>query len=373
MRPLAPFAASALVALTGCATVPAQTRGMEEQGVKVSSEALRLRLRAEAIPFTGLMEQAADGAREASPDPAVRRRTIVWKVNVVPALYRSLFAQRPLLALLDTWALLLQVEDYLQSEEGRTALGPGSAGMLDTTRELEGRVREIAAWAAPGRDLTAIRAHLADWASKHPVRLTFATRESIESELVARAPTEDLSAMAVAGRVSEDVDGLVSRVDFLPVMVPRQATWQAELTYLDLVDPRLEMAIDRAGRALDSVDEVISWLGTSGLEEFATQQRRAAEAVLASQTRVVEQLVQAQREGAQAFVAAEWREALVQLRAERVAAFAEARALADHAAEEGARRAREVVDALVLRLAVLAGVVALAVVVAAVVLRRRRA
>ncbi len=333
MRPvLALSAASALVALTGCATVPTQTRSMAEQGVAVSSEALRVRLRSEAIPFTGLMEQAADEARDASADRDVRRRTIVWKVNVVPALYRSLFQQRPLVALLDTWALLLQVEDYLQSEEGRAALGPGSAGMLATARELEGRVQEIAAWAAPGRDLAAIRSRLGTWAVAHPVRLTFATRESIESELVARAPTEELSAMAVAGRVSEDVDGLVSRVDFLPVMVPRQATWQAELTYLDLVDPRMEAALDRAGTALESVDQVITWLGTSGLEAFAQEQRRELEALLRAETRAIAELAQVQREGAQVFVAAEWREALVQLRAERVAAFAEARALAYHAA-----------------------------------------
>ena len=373
MRPaLALSAASALVALTGCASVPTQTRFMQQEGVEVSSEALRLRLRAEAIPFTGLIEQAADEVARASTDPQVRRRALVWKINVVPALYRTLFNQRPLVALLDTWALLIQAEDFLQSAEGQRAFGPGAEVMLPTVRELEGRVREIAAWAAPGRDLEKVRTAIAGWVARHPVRLTFATRESMEQHLVTLAPSDTLSMVGVAGRVNEDVDGLVSRMDFLPIMVPRQATWQAELTYVDLIDPRMADALGRAGQALESVDQLLAWLGTSGLERFADEQRRALQSVVAAETRTIERMVEAQRTGAQEFVSAEWREALAQLRAERVATFAEARALADHAAEEGARRAREVVDALVLRLAVLAGVIALAVVVAAVLLRRRR-
>ena len=148
-----PIPLVALALLAACATVPTQTKFMRQEGVEVSSEALQMRLRAEAIPFTGLMAQAADAARDASPDPAAKRRALVWKVNVVPALYRSLFNQRPLLALIDTWALLLQAELYLESSEGAKAFGPGAAEMLATTRELEGRVQEIARWAAPDRDL----------------------------------------------------------------------------------------------------------------------------------------------------------------------------------------------------------------------------
>jgi len=114
----------ALAFLGACASLPTQTKFMEKEGVKVTSESLRMRLRAEAIPFTGLMEQTADAVAAASTDPAVRRRTLVWKINVVPALYRSLFNQRPLVALLDTWALLVQAEQYLLSSEGQAAFGP---------------------------------------------------------------------------------------------------------------------------------------------------------------------------------------------------------------------------------------------------------
>ena len=182
------FLLAAALLTVACATVPVQSEFMEQQGVKVSSEALRTRLRSEVIPFTGLMEQAADSARAASTDPAVQRRLLVWKINVVPALYRTLFNQRPMVALLDTWTLLLQVEGYLRSPQGKATMGPGSPQVLATAIDLESRVQEIVAWAAPGRDLKKVRAMLERWADEHPVQSTFATRDGVEQYLSTVTP-----------------------------------------------------------------------------------------------------------------------------------------------------------------------------------------
>lgn len=361
----------AVAVLSACATVPTQTKFMEQQGVKVTSENLRVRLRAEAVPFTGLMEQAADAAIEASSDPAVRRRALVWKINVVPALYRSLFNQRPLVALIDTWALLLQAEGYLESAEGKAAFGPGVVEVLATTRELEGRVLEIAKWAAPDRDLVKVRAAVQDWAEKHPVRLTFATRENIEQFVATRAPGEALSAFAMVGAMNEDIEGMVSRMDFLPVMVPRQATWQAELMYVDLIDPRMEVALKRTGEALDKVDDLLAWMGTKGLEDFAKEQRIQIMRGVSDERAQVEALIDRQRGAIQAFVDTERNALLEQVRQERVAAMADAQKLADHATEEATRKAKEIIDHFLLRLGLVLGVVVVLAVVGAFLVRRR--
>ncbi|MGA8893307.1 MAG: hypothetical protein WB493_17230 [Anaeromyxobacteraceae bacterium] len=369
MRPILP--AAAIAVLAACATVPTQTKFMEEQGVKVTSEALRTRLRAEAIPFTGRMGEAADVVRESSADPAVRRRTLVWKINVVPALYRTLFNQRPLVALLDTWALLLQAEGYLASPEGREAFGPGVDRMLATTRELEERVREIAAWAAPGRDLVKVRAALQAWAEKHPVHLTFGTRENVENYLASVSPGEELGAFALAGRMGEDLEGIIDRMDFLPVMVPLQATWQAELVYLDLLDPRMQVALEKGGEALERVDDMLQWLGTKGLDRFANEQRVQLMLAVGSERAEVERLVERQRLAIEEFVERERVAVAALIAEERAATLADARRLVDHATAEASRSAMEVVDRAFLRLAVLVGV-ALAVLLGIALLARRR-
>jgi len=369
VRALAPLLGSVL--LVACATVPTQTKFMEEQGVKVSAEAIRMRLRAEAVPFTGLMEQAADEASAASTDPAVRKRALVWKINVVPAMYRTLFNQRPLIALLDTWALLVQAEQYLESPEGKAAFGPGASVVLATTRELEGRVQDIARWAVPGRDLTSTRAKVQQWAEKHPVRLTFATRDSIEKDLVTLAPTEELSAFAVVGQLNEDMNGLVGRMDFLPIMVPRQATWQAELAYVNLVDPQLESALKRAGEAMDKLDGMIAWLGTEGLEGFAEEQRIEIMRAVAVERLEIERLVDRQRVEIQAFVDREREQVAALLNQERAAVMADAQRLADRATAEAARSAKEVVDHALVRVALVLGAALLLWAVLSGLLRRR--
>jgi hypothetical protein len=362
--------AVAAVLLAACATIPTQSSFMKEQGVKVSSEALRMRLRAEAIPFTGLMEQAADAATAASPDPAVRRRALVWKINVVPAMYRTLFNQRPLLALLDTWALLLQAEQYLESEEGK-AFGPGAATVLATTRELEGRLQEIARWAVPDKDLELVRVKVLAWAAKHPVRLTFATRESIEQYLVTVGSPEELTAFAVVGQLNEDMNGMIGRIDFLPVMVPNLAMWKAELSYVDLMAPRMGDAMMRAGEAMARVDAMIAWLGTDGLDGFAAEQRIQLTRAIAAERTEIERIVRTQREEIQAFVDRERVEIAALVQRERLAVMSDAQRLGDHATAEAARRATEVVDHAIARLAVVLGALLVLAAVLYLVVRRR--
>ncbi len=366
----APTPLVALAVLAACATVPTQTKFMEQQGVTVSSEAIRTRLRAEAVPFTGLMEQAADAARDASPDPAVRRRALVWKLNVVPALYRTLFNQRPLVALLDTWALLLQAEAYLESSEGKAAFGPGVADVLATTRELELRLQEIARWAAPDRDLAKVRASVQGWAEKHPVRLTFATRDSIEQFLATIAPTEELSAFAVIGRMNEDIGGLISRMDFLPVMVPNQVTWQAELAYVDLIDPRLAVALQGGQDALARVDDLLAWLD-GGVDALADRQRVALVQAISAERIEIERILEGQRSSIQSFVNGERIAILEQLRQERIAIMADAQRLTDHATEEATKRAKEIVDHALLRVAWILGAVLIVALAGGFLLRRR--
>ena len=357
--------------LVACATVPTQTKFMEEHGVKVTSEALRVRLRAEAVPFTGLMEQAADAAAAASSDPAVRRRALVWKINVVPALYRSMFSQRPLVALIDTWALLLQAAGYLESPDGKATFGPGAAEVLATTRELESRIQEIARWAAPERDLVKVRAAVQAWTEKHPVRLTFATRDSIDQFVATSAPSEALGAFAIVGAMNEDIEGMISRMDFLPIMVPRQATWQAELAYVDLIDPRMEVALKRAGEAMDKVDEMIAWLGTTGLEDFANEQRIQIMRAVSTERVQIEALVDRQRGAIQAFVDAERSALLDQVRQERIAAMSDVQKLADHATEEATRDAKEIIDYFLIRLGLVLGALLILALVGTWLVRRR--
>ena len=58
---------------------PHQTKYMADLGAKVSSEAIRVSLRSEAAPFTGLMAQAADESAVTATDPGERRCALIGR------------------------------------------------------------------------------------------------------------------------------------------------------------------------------------------------------------------------------------------------------------------------------------------------------
>jgi len=186
------------------------------------------------------------------------------------------------------------------------------------------------------------------------------------------APSEELSAFAVVGRMSEGVDGLISRMDFLPVMVPNQVTWQAELAYVDLIDPRLGVALQRGEEALAKVDRMLAWLDGPGLEGFADRQRVALMDKLATARIEIERILDAERANLRSFVDEERNAVFEQLRQERIAIMADAQRLTDHATAEAATRAKEIVDHALVRVAWILGAVLIVLLAAAFLVRRRR-
>jgi hypothetical protein len=154
-------------------------------------------------------------------------------------------------------------------------------------------------------------------------------------------------------------------------MVPNQVTWQAQLAYIDLLDPRLEAALTRGGDAMNRVDAMIAWLGTSGLEGFAEEQRIQIMGGVAAERVEIERLVERQRGEIQAFVDRERVEIAALLQRERAAVMADAQRFSDHATAEATRSAKEVVDHAILRLAVVLGALLVFAAVLVLALRRR--
>ncbi len=353
--------ALALTLLAACATTPpARTEIMKESGAIVSAEALRTRLRALCPPSTARIEQAADAIAAASTDPAVQRRALVWKVNAVPALYQALYSQQPGAGLADAWALLLQLENYLDSDAGKAAFGPGVAVAQAATREVEARVEETYRWAVPDRDPSVLRARLDAWAREHPIDGNLATRRSLREDLASRIAGDGLSAFEAVGVAEEDLRGLIARVDYLPSMVAKQALWQAEIAFEDQGAPRVEAVLLRADAALGRLDQVIAWMGGPGLEGLADHERKALMDAVTEQRIALATLVDAEREQLSRFASQERALVLAEVDRVRIATMEDARRIAREATEEGARKASEVLDRALLRAAlVVAGAILL--------------
>jgi hypothetical protein len=357
MRRLIP----ALAVVAACATsAPRQTEIMKDAGATVSAEALRIRLRALAPPTTARIEKAADGIVAGTPDPAVQRRALIWKINAVAALNQAFYSQQPGVGLADAWALLVQFEEFLETPEGRAAFGPGVAEALAATRDVEARVVETYRWAVPDRDPALLRARLVEWSRAHPIEGYLSTRRSLQEDLAGRMTSDELSVFQAAAVAAEDLRGIIARMDHLSTALPKQAIWEAELAFQDLGAPRLEQVLQRADQALARLDHVIAWLGGPGLEGLADRERQAILDGVTQQRLAIASLIDVERKELTRFVTQERAQILDDVNRMRVAAAGDVERLTRQATEDASRKATELVDRILLRVAlILAGAILL--------------
>ena len=360
-----------VLAETACATsAPSQTALMKSGGASVSAEAMRIRMRALAPSMIASVEYAADQIRTSSSDPAVQRRSTVWKLNTTTALYRQLFSEDPAAGLMDCWAMLIQGEQFLSSPEAERDLGPPREQARAQLEKMEVRVVETVRWAAPNRDPEKLRAELVVWATAHPVEGNLATRRSLREDLAARTAGPELSAFENVGVVSDNLEGIIARMDYLPSILPKQSIWEAELAYQDFGMVQVNQMMKRADMAMDRVDRILEWMGGPNLDGFAERQRLAMMEAVDRERLALAGLVDVERNKIEELIARERTTVLEEVRKERIAATAAVREAAAESITEASVAAKGVIDHMVLRLALLfAGSILLAGAVAYVVRR----
>jgi len=351
---------SSLAATLGCATLP-ESPGLVQkiEGAEMSFAELRIRVRDFAPRFSGELETLADRVSARFPDPQVRREMEQFKINAVPRMQTALFQPDPLAALVDTWALLVQLQHAL--EERLAANGPqASVGIQMASErfgEMEAQVEALWREVTGRKDLSWERDLIHTWAREHPLGDSLATRESTAPLLAALTARSHISALGAASLLLETTSDLVKRVDVQSEYFPKQARWQAELLLRDLyADPTLGAPGTLVGdlrQALMRLDQL------PAIVEGGSQR------VLADLER--------QRLEVQGFVSAEREALLVELGTERSAAFSELEQTGNGWIDHAFDRAGRLVDRIFAWMLLLAALlVAGAIAVTLLLLHERR-
>jgi hypothetical protein len=288
--------------LPGCASSQPKSQLYEMVGHgELTLGALRIIIRDCARRFPAVLEQAATALAEGPTTPEQRRGLTEFKANGVPMVQSVLLQQDPVAALLDGWALLYQLRDFLV----RGAVD--RAGLPETIETVEGLADELARlWGAlTGRqDVSSARARVEAWARAHPLRGSLLARDSTAPLLAKVLGHGELSVLDAAGSAVETVEDAITRLDLYAINLPRQARWQAEAALQDLArSPEVERAFDSLDRAIElgqPVSELASEAGAivrrertallagvaverTALQGYLSDERRAVVAALASE------------------------------------------------------------------------------------------
>jgi hypothetical protein len=250
----------AAIQVSGCATsAPHQTRIMREQtGLEISAEELRIRVRSLAIPFSGMIEEAADALEQATAEPRLRTVGLRWKTNAIPAVQTSLFNPDPLAALLDTWALIAQLRLFLDQVPGEAATEEARSGALAALDRMESEIEQLVRSAANPGAVERTRDKVYAWAAANPIELTVSSRRSATTDLAALTAEARPGLRQAIGGLTMGMGDVWARLDAYSAYLPKQARWQAELLVSQVLGD------EDVGEAFGDFSEL-----TAALEEIA--------------------------------------------------------------------------------------------------------
>ncbi|QAT86947.1 methyl accepting chemotaxis protein [Corallococcus coralloides] len=318
----------------------------------LSVAALRIQVRDLARRFSGLLEAMADDVAARSGSPQVAGAMLRFKSNAVPAVQSSLFQPDPVAALIDTWALLVQLRGALPHYAENPS--PEVVSRADETlADLESQVEDLWREVTGSEDVSPARARVHAWAAEHPLTGPLVTRESTTALLSSVTDVSGGGLRSAAAGLVEDTRDLTARVDLYATSLPRQARWQAELVATDaLRAPTVQAALAELGRTVDLLDRVGAVAANS--PALIERERRAALDAVHAERLGLQEFVTGERQAVLADVGRERQAVVDALHAERVATLQQldglARGWVDHAFD----RLGPLVDRVFLWLALLA-------------------
>jgi hypothetical protein len=211
---------------------------MKQADVDVSAEELRIKVRALAVPFSGMLEEAADEHLATALDPDQRRRALVFKINGIPVMQNALFDPDPLAALLDAWVLVAQLRVFVETGRGFQYPEQEKTPILKAVDRMERQIEDLAVSISATGDISTIRGRVYEVARNTPPEVTFTTRPSMQSQLAAFTAEAKPGLGKAIGQLSHSIGDVLARLDVYTAFIPKQARWQAELMIADMMAGR---------------------------------------------------------------------------------------------------------------------------------------
>jgi len=313
--------------------------------------------------FLELSARTTDNILATESDPAVIEHTLRWELGVIDSCRSAESQLSPMMSLLDTWALSLQLQAFAgEGGPGGRLFGTHQAAIRELTDNYADGAQRLAKTLLSSKELADYQGFVTGYVHAHPLQDLRFTRASVLTEWSQQKGTE-LALLDEVGTIPQALADGAQRVEIYGDTVPQQAVLRTQLVLrqsgysqaeLRAALARLDERVDRLTAVAENAPELVrdaaQELRASLREAFDrldASARATAAAVHTERLALFEQ-IQEQRE---AFLAA--------TDAQRKALTADAARIADTvvrtSGEEVRRFTREAVLLLILLALVLLG------------------
>jgi hypothetical protein len=300
--------------------------------------------------FISAIEETADDIAASSADSEVRRNTLRWKIAATSASERAASQIVPIMALLDTWALSVQMQAYLEQGNGRALFGAGQAKAVRLGTSLSQEAQALASRVMSTAELARNQQLIDRYASAHPLEsLVFARTSAVDLWITDNgAQTPLVDSLGTVPKALAETDELVRTYSDL---APSQMLWQAQLAALDsgLSTKEFQSGLDQLNARIERLaafGETSPGLINGVVRDVQTRFDASWAEMLGtvrSESRTLSTSLDAQRQAT-----------VESLDSERAAIAADATHIADQVIREAGEQARRLIrEAMLLAIAVL--------------------
>ena len=303
--------------------------------------------------FILAVAQAADAAAAATDDPAVRLNALKWKLGAAEAGQRAAGQIVPMMGLLDSWALALQMHAYFTTGAGRTQFGAQQPRVVTLAAALDSQVTQLARRLTTAAEFDHDQQFVRQYSQQHPLEsLGFARPSIVADWALQSAPGTPLADSL--GTVPEAMAEARDLVRMYGDNASDEALWKAQLAVQQsgISGTDVQTALTQINEQL----ERLSATADTAPDLVRTTVRDVQQHVAASWAEMLRAL-QAQGATLTDTVRSERAAAVAAVDSERVAAMADAARIESQAIRDAGREVRRVVREALLLIILLAVVV----------------
>ncbi|MCP4258465.1 MAG: hypothetical protein GY774_13340 [Planctomycetes bacterium] len=280
-----------IMAIVGCKSTADKSTMMKQLKVKkFTSHELQVRINEFVTHFAHLVEASSDQIMSRTTDTSIRRQALIWKIYAIPACKAAATSSDPLMAFIDTWAFVLQMNDYFESGGGKEAFGEFQPIAITTSRSLELQLlKGIKQRALPEGFEQAVN-FVDNWVLEHPIKTQFFTRDSTMPLLIDIYRANPKGAFASVGSIDQGIRSVADRIAFLSDSLSREIRWQAEYLMETTVSGQkmeetlnnvntLVKSVDRMARVVEQSPEIIERERTAVFAEIREERKEVLESI----------------------------------------------------------------------------------------------
>jgi hypothetical protein len=348
-------AAALLLCVAGCSLI-----SLKSPERPLSSRDLNARIltREFSYHFVAVVAQCADDIAAHDNDPEVLANALRWKIGAAAESQRAATRLSPMMALLDTWALASQMQQFLSpGQPGGALLGSHREVALTAASELDEGAQELARrLIAPG-EFAQYQQFVASYTREHPLRDLQFVRASVV-ELWSQKSGADSRLVDSVGTIPEAMEDVSDRTRIATEALTLQTIWRTELALREAGYSRsdirgairqLDERLAKLSAAAESAPQLVHEAVADVRESVIDLLRRVA----SSATSILETL-RSERAALAADVRSEREAVVLAADAERTAIAKDAVRIADQIVKSSGEQARHLAREVLLLLIVLA-------------------